>query len=359
MIHRIATAIACLLIAGCSATSGAAPAAHSSAPSESAASGSDLVDIGSGLSGPAGTSANVYATGLANVSGLAFDADGRLWAATAAYSDEGDNAVYLVASADSTPTKVIDGLHTPLGLLWIGDTLYVSSESGVDAYSGFDGSAFARTTTVLDLPDGAGEPNGLALSPDGRLVLGISAPCDHCTPTGAYDASVVSIEPDGSDLEVVATGIRAPIGLAYVSGSSDLFVTMNQRDDLGEATPGDWLALVRDGQDWGFPNCFGQGGTACDGAPDPVAVLDRHAAVSGLAIVDGGLAGTSGTSAFAAEWAPGKIVRIDLTAEDGGYTGTAATFLTGLKNPVPVIRADGDSLLVGDWGTGAIYLVTG
>jgi hypothetical protein len=27
---------------------------------------------------------------------------------------------------------------------------------------------------------------------------------------------------------------------------------MNQRDDLGDATPGDWLALVGDGEDWAF-----------------------------------------------------------------------------------------------------------
>jgi glucose/arabinose dehydrogenase len=102
----------------------------------------------------------------------------------------------------------------------------------------------------------------------------VSAPCGACDPTTEDAAAVVSVLPDGTDLRVVASRIRAPVGLAFLPSSDDLFVTMNQRDDLGEATPGDWLAVVRDGQDWGFPGCYGQGGTVCHGTPAPVAELD-------------------------------------------------------------------------------------
>ena len=72
----------------------------------------------------------------------------------------------------------------------------------------------------------------------------------------------MSFLPDGSDLRVEASGIRAPVGLTTDPASGDVLVTMNQRDDLGDATPGDWLAVVRSGQDWGFPDCYGQGGVA-------------------------------------------------------------------------------------------------
>ena len=68
---------------------------------------------------------------------------------------------------------------------------------------------------------------------------------------------------------------------------------MNQRDDLGAKTPGDWLALVRQGQDWGFPGCYGQGGAACAGVPKPVAVLDPHAAAGGVAVLTSELGGAS------------------------------------------------------------------
>jgi glucose/arabinose dehydrogenase len=262
----------------------------------------------------------------------------------------------VIDRGGASPRKVLEGLHTPLGLLWNGEALYVSHAGGVTAYSEFDGTTFAKEKTVLELSDAAGEPNGLALSPDGRIVLGISAPCDHCAPTDRYSGSVVSFLPDGSDIHVMASGIRAPIGLAYVPGTDDLLVTMNQRDDLGDATPGDWLGLVKHGQDWGFPDCYGQGGTACTGVPEPAAVLDRHAAVSGLAILEGA-DDASSTAAFTAEWALGKVVRVDLAAD--ATTGTASTFVTGLKNPVPVIAGANGDVLVGDWTTGTIYLISG
>jgi hypothetical protein len=74
-----ALALAVTVVAACS-TVGAASEA-SSAPA--------LVDIGAGLSGPSGLTATIYNSGVTNVAALAFDAHGRLWAATAAYSDEG------------------------------------------------------------------------------------------------------------------------------------------------------------------------------------------------------------------------------------------------------------------------------
>ena len=102
------------------------------------------------------------------------------------------------------------------------------------------------------------------------------------------------------------------------------------------------LAVGRpDGQAWGFPACYGQGGSACAGAPTPVAVLDKHAAVSGVAIVTGGLGASRGPSALVAEWATGVVLRVALTHDGTTYTGTVEPFLTGLTQPVPVVTARG------------------
>src|SRR5262249_37910265 len=162
---------------------------------------------------------------------------------------------------------------------------------------------------------------------------------------------VVSFLPDGSDLRVEASGIRAPVGLAYAPGTSDLYVTMNQRDDLGEATPGDWLGLVKPRQQWGFPACYGQGGPDCVGAPRPVAVLDPHAAVSDVAIVTGQLGTEIGTSALVAEWATGLVLQVPLDGAAGAPT-TAQPFLTGLQNPVALAITPDGAVLVGDWSSG-------
>jgi glucose/arabinose dehydrogenase len=355
MYRRLAAlAAAVLLVASCAA--GATPAAGS------------LVSIGAGLTGAAGLTATVYAKGLPKVAALALDPQGRLWVATSDSTDQGKDGVFVVAKQGADPVEVVSALHTPLGLLWYQDSLYVASKGRVDAYRDFNGTTFATHRTVLTLPDGIGETNGLVASPSGALLLGISAPCDHCTPTSKYSAAILSFQPDGTDLQVYASGIRAPIGLAYYPGTNDLLVTMNQRNDLGTDTPGDWLALVEPGQTWGFPACYGQGGTVCNGVPAPVAVLDKHAAVSGIAIVTGQLGATVGTSALVAEWTDGKVQQVALrkvvTAPQGqrkegsSYTGSVSTFVGGLKNPVPVLLGSRGSVFIGDWTSGTVYRVS-
>ena len=265
---------------------------------------------------PATTSTTV-ARGLVHVSALAFDGDGRLWAATADYADSGDDAVYVIEG--TTPHEVINDVHTPLGLLWIDDTLYVSSKGGVVAHRGFDGSAFASSTTILTLPDDVGEVNGLILGKDGRIRLDISLPCDHCTPTNKLSATVVSFEHDGGDLRIDASGIRAAIAFAF-DADGHLLATENKRDDRDDP---DTLAVV--------------GG-------DVVAELDPHAAVSGVAVL--------GTHAYVAEWAKGKLIDVDLA------TGKKSTVDVELENPVPVIADGKNAVLVGDWKTGIVHRVT-
>jgi glucose/arabinose dehydrogenase len=252
--------------------------------------------------------------------------------------------------------KVVSGIVAPLGLVWAGRRLIVSSLGRVTAYSGFDGSRFRNRAVILRDPVAGGENYNIVVAPDGRLVMGISASCDHCVPTVKWSGTIVSFRPDGSGLRVLASGVRAAYGLSYLRGTSALFVSMNQRDDLGSRTPGDWLAVVREGQNWGFPKCYGQRTRACAAQPSPTAVLDAHAAAGGVALVTNQLGGRYRLSALVAEWQLGKVQRIALRVARGGYTGSTSTFLTGFKNPLPVITAD-DAILVGDWGTGIVYRI--
>ena len=134
-----------LFLAGCTA-----PGAASNA----------LVDIGDGIQGPAGVTATSMRPACRNVAALDFDDAGRLWVATAAFTDAGTDAIYRIDAAGSTPIKVVDGLHTVLGLVWTDDTLFVASAGRVDAYAAPDGDELAAPTTVLTLPDGVGEVNG-------------------------------------------------------------------------------------------------------------------------------------------------------------------------------------------------------
>jgi glucose/arabinose dehydrogenase len=316
-----------------------------------------LVPIGAGLDGPAGLKATVYAQGPATVAAFAFDPQGRLWLTAAGLEAHSADGVYLIARPGARAMRIVSGLDDPLGIAWYRGRLYVASVGRVDAFGGFDGTRFTTHTKILDGPVAGGENNLLVMGPHGRFLMGVTATCDHCTPKSRWSGSIVSFRPDGSELRLYASRIRAPFGLAYFPGTSDLFVTMNQRDDLGLRTPGDWLAVVAQGQDWGFPGCYGQGGTACAGVPKPVAVLDKHAAVGGVAIATGQLGPSVGTAALVPEWQSAKVQRVALSKNGGTFSGSVTPFLTGLRNPLAILLAPDRTLLVGDWATGTIYRI--
>lgn len=347
-----------LLALALAAAAGGCGGAGNAAGKSAAKNG--LVSIGAGLKGPAGLEATVYARGIPQMSAFAFDASGRLWVTRSGASTHGSDGVYLVAKRGATPVKVIPAkaLNGPLGLVWVGNKLYVSSLGKVTAFAGLAGHRFASETTILAGPVKGGENNNLVRAPDGSLLMGISSTCDHCTPKSKWAATIVSFRPDGSDLQIYARRIRAAYGLAFYPGTSKLFASVNQRDDLGARTPGDWLVFVRQGEDWGFPACYGQGGAACKDVPAPVGVLDTHAAAGGVAILTSQLRGRYRSSALVAEWVHGKVRRVALERTPTGYRGSVSTFLTGLQNPLPVVAAPDGSVLVGDWGRGIIYRIS-
>ena len=316
-----------------------------------------LVAIGAGLKGPPELEATVYATGLAHASAFAFDARGRLWVTTSGANTHGSDGIYVVTKAGARPVRVVSGPKGPLGLVWLGKELIVSSLGRVTAYSGLHGNRFGAQKTILAGPHGGGENNNLVLAPDGRLLMGVSASCDHCVPPAKWSGAIVSFKPDGSDLRLYAGRIRAPFGLAFYPGTRDLLVSMNQRDDLGVATPGDWLTVVRRGESWGFPGCYGQGGTACAGAPTPTAVLGKHAAAGGIAVLTTELGGRDRGSALVAEWQLGKVLRVALRHSGSRYSGKVSTFLTGITSPLPVATTADGAVLVGDWTSGTIYRI--
>lgn len=340
--------VALLALGGCGSSD-----SHLSA----AGSPSVLVPIGAGLKGPAGLRASLYAQGPPTTAAFAFDSRGRLWLAAAGLENYAHDGVYVIAKAGAPAVRVVSGLKNPLGILWHDGKLYVASLGRVDEFSDLHRTHFTQHQKIVNGPVAKGENNLLAIAPDGRLVMGVTATCDHCIPRSPFSGSIVSFRPNGSDLRLYATRIRAPFGLAYFPGTSELFASMNQRDDLGARTPGDWLGLVKEGQNWGFPGCYGQGGSACAGVPAPVAVLDKHAASGAVVIATGQLGASMGTAALVAEWQSARVLKVALTRTGSSYKGSVTQLISGIEKPLALALAPDGSLLVGDWSTGKIYRI--
>jgi glucose/arabinose dehydrogenase len=319
-----------------------------------------MVSIGAGLTGAPGLSATLWGQGPKNTGDVTEGPSGSLFVSTADETGKPDNGVYLVRP-DAKPVEVISGLQASLGVVWHNNQLFVSSFGRVDAYTDFNGHGFgAHHALLTGLPGGPlGFNDNLRLGPDGRFYMGIASPCDHCAPTKQLAATIVSFRPDGSDLQIYASGVRGNSSLAFLPGTSNLFMATNQRNAVSKssATPPDEFGLVTAGSNWGYPYCYQQGGLACRGVSHPLVNDDQHAASDGLTFIDGRWGSSYGTSAFVSEWTLGKVIRDQLTIKDGVVTARPQVILSGIANPGPLMTLPNGSVVVSSYKTGKLYAI--
>ena len=329
-----------LVLAGCSLTSiGSGEEESESAPAEPAPDPPEpTFPRASGISVPEGFRAEIYARGLTQPTALAWGPDGRL------YATQNDGRVVRVRPNDRRPRTYADGFEVPLGLTWFRGSLYVSDQGTLYR----DGKAI-----VTGLPYGLHQQDNVVAGPDGRLYLGSGSTCNACVEEDPRSATILSVEPDGSDLRVVATGLRNPYGLLWHEGT--LYASVNGRDDLGEWNPAEMVVEVEDGADYGWPGCWPdwvsrQLAGECEGVAEPLAYLEPHSSADGLAFWRGAL--------YVAEWGEynddlhgRRVVRVD------PETGRVRRFADGFPHPLALAVDPWDALLVADWETGVVYRI--
>jgi glucose/arabinose dehydrogenase len=299
-----------------------------------------LLAVAAALHLPAGYHATVYASGLDHPTAMSFGPDGRL------YVSEDVGSIVSVARGTTAPRPFARGLTVPLGLLWRGRTLYVAESGKVEALR-----AGRRRVVVSGLPFKEHQQDSIVAGPDGRLYLGSGSTCNACTERDPRSAAVLSFRTDGSDLRVVARGLRNPYGLLFVGKT--LYATVNGRDDLGDGEPADALVRIRTGADYGWPGCWPGWALrrlvgSCHGVTAPIAYLEPHSSADGIARWRGDL--------FVAEW--GEY----LSSKHGRVVvrivhGRATTFASGFQHPLALAVDPGGELLVADWGRGVIYAI--
>jgi len=292
--------------------------------------------------------AEVYATGLERPTALAFGPDRLL------YATQETGKVVAVGRGSAAPRVLARGFRTPLGLTWVGRTLYVSAQGSVSRLAVSGRRVTSRKQIVSRLPFGRHQQDTIVRGPDGRLYLGSGSTCDVCKERDRRSGAILSFRLDGSDQRVVATGLRNPFGLAF-DGNGRLFASDNARDDLGEAEPAETVVVVKPGADYGWPRCWGswrlkrlQG--SCRGVTQPFAYLEPHSSANSLASWAGSLFVTEWGQYLSERWGR-KLVRISLA------NGGTRTFADGFEHPLGLAVDPRGGLLVGDWGRGVIYRI--
>jgi glucose/arabinose dehydrogenase len=297
--------------------------------------------LAGGVSAAPGWHADVYARGLDRPTAFAWG-PGRVL-----YATQERGAVVAVK-----PRRVVAaGFSTPLGLAWIGRTLFVSSQGRLDRMQVGARTTWGRRPVVSGLPYGRHQQDNVVVGRDGRLWLGSGSTCDLCRERDARSAAILSVRPDGGGLRVEARGLRNPYGL--VSTPRGIFATVNNQDLLGEWEPAETVVRVRRGARYGWPACWPSWRQralrgSCSGVDRPFAYLEPHSSADGIAYRAGAL--------YVALWgqyasrAHGRyVVRVDLA------TRRVTTIARGFKHPLAVAVDARGGVLVGDWETGVVY----
>jgi glucose/arabinose dehydrogenase len=302
---------------------------------------------------PPGFKIAVYASGLTNPRWMAVAQNGDVFLAE---PDPGRVTLLHAKGGTVQATTFADGFDKPHGLVLAHGALYVSDVNAVWRLD-FDGAMKltkkTRVTMAKDLsPVGNHWTRDLAVDSKGTLYIGIGS-ASNVGEDAPTRATVQTVAADGS-LKPFAAGIRNPVGLQFYPGTDDLFVTVNERDGLGDELVPDYLTHVQQGAFYGWPYAYlGQHRDPDWGAkrPDMVAkatmpdlLFHAHSAPLGLVFYEGAQfpAGYKGDAfvALHGSWNSGaptgyKVVRVPFKngRPAGGYENFVTGFWSGADKP--------------------------
>jgi glucose/arabinose dehydrogenase len=230
----------------------------------------DPIPLESIVTVPEGFSVSVYARGqeTGTPSLLAFGPDDRLYV----LGLEGRLNTFEDRDGDGyaeTQTTLYDNadavLNHAVGLAWHDGKMYLSDSGRISILS--DSNSDDRMDTVTPIIEGlvsleywGHSNNGIAFGKDGKLYVGIGSTTDHGPIREAGEAQIMRMNPDGTSVEVFATGLRNPYDLAF-SPDGDLFTADNNPDRFDKTLrylPSEELNHIRQGHFYGFPEVFGE-----------------------------------------------------------------------------------------------------
>jgi glucose/arabinose dehydrogenase len=338
---------------------------------------------------PAGFQVSVYARDFKVPRFLTVAPNGDVFVA-----DTGAGQIVILHDPEhgaGSPQKEVfaDKLNRPFGIAFHDDYVYLGNTNEVVRFR-FDKQTSKRSGDVehiLSLPSGGGHwTRTVAFSADGsKLYVSVGSSSNIDIEKDQRRAAVLVCDPDGKNARIFASGLRNAVGVGIEPVTGAVWVSVNERDELGDNLPPDYFTSIKDGGFYGWP--YSYIGSNVDPRvkpqrPDLVAkaiipdvLLGPHVAPLQFTFYSG--------KQFPPEYRGGAFVAEHgswnratrngyqvafVGFKDGKADKDPVPFLTGFvpdpqgKNvdgrPVGVTTAPNGSLLVSDDGAGVIYRVT-
>lgn len=335
---------------------------------------------------PEGFKVSFFAKDVDNARSLAIGDNGTVFV-----GNRKGKSVYALVDADKDGVAekkytIVSDLSTPNGVAFHNGSLYIAQVSKIWRIDNIESNLEKPGKPVLvndSLP--TEEHHGwkyIAFGPDGKLYVPVGAPCNICNDNEKDKrfASIMRMNPDGSELEVYAHGIRNSVGFTWHPETKELWFTENGRDMLGDDLPPDELNIAtKKDENFGYPYChageildpeFGKGKDCAD-YKAPAFKLTPHGAALGIKFNTGSMFPEKyRNQAFIAEhgsWNRSKPIgyRIMMANVQDGKVTSYQPFIDGWLNngeawgrPVDVLFLKDGSMLISDDHANAVYRVS-
>ena len=249
---------------------------------------------------PEGFDIDVFAEGVINARGMDQSPSGTLFVGS-----RGEGSVYALKDLDGdfhadTMFVIDEDLKLPVGVAFHKGDLYVAAVSQILKYENIEERLGEEIEPVVVYGKYPTETHHgwkyIAFGPDDKLYVPVGAPCNICESEDEIFNTITRINPDGTDLEIIASGVRNSVGFDWHPETGELYFTDNGRDMLGNDMPACELnRLQKDGEHFGYPYCH-QGDIAdpefgekrgCAEFVKPFQNLGPHVAPLGMEFYEG------------------------------------------------------------------------
>lgn len=183
------------------------------------------------------------------------------------------NRVTLLRDADGDGkaefrSTLIKGLNSPFGIVLANGRLWIANTDAIVSvpYKDGDTEITAPLEKLVDLPDKPFNHHwtkDLTASKDGTKLYATSGSNSNVAENGIEAekdrAAVLEVDVASKQTRVFASGLRNPNGPAWNPVTGELWVVVNERDEIGSDLVPDYMTSVKDGAFYGWPySYFGQ-----------------------------------------------------------------------------------------------------
>ena len=179
------------------------------------------------------------------------------------------NRISLLRDADGdgvaeTKTPFITDLFSPFGMTFLNGKLYVANADAIVAFPYEEGATeiTAPAEKIVDLPAGRNHhwTKDVIASQDGSKLYATVGSNSNIGENGMDEeqnrAAVLEVDLASRQIRVFASGLRNPNGLSWNPESGELWVVVNERDEIGSDLVPDYMTSVKDGGFYGWPYSY-------------------------------------------------------------------------------------------------------